>query len=126
MGEGHEVEAVEHYARAAAAPDATTFERVRAGQGAGWACFQNNRHADALEHYARAEEAIEGQPEDPPTDAVRYEIVSGRGWVNRFVGNVGEAIPLLDRALILANRSREAGRVADAHINLGGGVRLCR
>ena len=113
-------EAAEHFARAAAAPEATPYQRARASQGAGYACFQQNLMGDALQHYARADEAIEGQPEDPRTDGVRYEIHSGRGWVNRFVGNVGEVIPQLERALKLAVRSGDAGRVADAHIHLGG------
>jgi hypothetical protein len=58
MGEERAKDAIEHFVRAAAAPEATTYEKARASQGAGYASFQRNKPADALEHYARAPNSL--------------------------------------------------------------------
>jgi tetratricopeptide (TPR) repeat protein len=119
MGVGHEGQAIAHYVRAAESAEATTFERARASQGAAYASFQDGALAESLEYYARAEAAIEGLTDEEGYEEVRYEIHSGRGWVNRFIGNLEDAIPQLKRAYDLAVRSKHLGRMADAHVNLG-------
>jgi tetratricopeptide (TPR) repeat protein len=120
MGAGREADAVEHHARAATMATATPYERAKASQCAGWACFQASLIADAWQHYARAEQAVDGQPNDERHDDVRYEIHSGRGWVYRFIGDLDAAITDLTTALEVAERGTDLGRVADACINLGG------